>query len=156
MPDGPHRRQTLSDFCLKGLAEASEYLVRSISNELVLQCNIRDETITKLQNEIKEQKEETRTRLDFFEGKLRALETERAEALAKEQTLRESLSQLSKERERLEQELTERLESLRKDSARQLEEARNKIAAQEEQQKEIQRTRLAAESEFDKQKALLE
>lgn len=43
------------------------------------------------------------------------------------------MSQLSKERERLEQELTERLESLKKDSARQLDEARNKIAAQEEQ-----------------------
>lgn len=48
MPDGPHRRQTLSDFCLKGLAEASEYLVRSISNELSLQCTIRDDTISKL------------------------------------------------------------------------------------------------------------
>jgi hypothetical protein len=57
---------------------------------------------------------------------------------------------MSRERERLEQELNERLEALRKDSARQIEEARNKISAQEEQQKEIQRTRLAAESEFDK------
>jgi hypothetical protein len=63
---------------------------------------------------------------------------------------------MSKERERIESELTERIEQLRKDSARQLEEARNKISAQEEQQKEIQRTRLAGESEFDKQKALLE
>jgi chromosome segregation ATPase len=137
MPPGPHRRQTLSDFCLKGLAEASEYLVRTISNELTLQRTIAEEGLAKLQNELKEQKEESRARIDFFEGKLRALETERAEALAKEQTLRESLSSLTKERERLEQELTERIESLRKDSARQLEEARNKIAAQEEQQKEI-------------------
>ena len=52
--------------------------------------------------------------------------------------------------------MTERLDSLKKDSARQLEECRNKIALQEEQQKETQRSRMSAESEFDKQKALLE
>ena len=57
--------------------------------------------------------------------------------MAKEQTLRESLAQLSKEREHLEQDMTERLDTLRKDSARQLEESRNKISSQEEQQKEI-------------------
>jgi len=102
MPPGPHRRQTLSDFCLKALAEASEYLVRTIANELSLQRTIAEESLTKLQAEIKEQREENRSRIDFFEGKLRALETERAEALAKEQTLRESLAQLSKEREHLE------------------------------------------------------
>jgi phage host-nuclease inhibitor protein Gam len=109
-----------------------------------------------MQSELKEQKEESRARIDFFETKLRSLETDRAESMAKEQSLREALNQMSRERERLEQELNERLEALRKDSARQIEEARNKISAQEEQQKEIQRTRLAAESEFDKQKALLE
>jgi uncharacterized phage infection (PIP) family protein YhgE len=138
------------------LAEASEYLVRTISNELSLQRTIAEEGLNKMQSELKEQKEESRTRIDFFETKLRSLETDRAESMAKEQSLREALNQMSRERERLEQELNERLEALRKDSARQIEEARNKISAQEEQQKEIQRTRLAAESEFDKQKALLE
>lgn len=63
---------------------------------------------------------------------------------------------MSRERERIEVELGEKLEQMRKDTTRQIEEARNKIQAQEEQQKEIQRTRMAAESEFDKQKALLE
>ena len=46
------------------------------------------------------------------------METERAEALAKEQTLRESLAQLTKEREHLEAEMTEKLGTLRKESAR--------------------------------------
>lgn len=91
MPPGPHRRQTLSDFCLKGLAEASEYLVRSISNELSLQRTIAEEGLSKLHAELRDQKEESRARIDFFEGKLRALETERAESAAKEQTLREAL-----------------------------------------------------------------
>ena len=156
MPPGPHRRQTLSDFCLKALAEASEYLVRTLANELSLQRTMAEETLHKLHAEIKEQKEENRTRIDFFETKLRNLETERAEALAKEQTLRESLAQLTKEREHLESEMTEKLETLRRESARQIEECKNKIASQEEQHKETYRSRMAAESEFDKQKALLE
>ena len=46
--------------------------------------------------------------------------------------------------------MSERLDSLKKDSARKLEECRNKIALQEEQQKETQRSRMSAESEFDK------
>jgi hypothetical protein len=48
MPPGPHRRQTLTDFCLKALAEASEYLVRTVANELYLQKTISADTLTKL------------------------------------------------------------------------------------------------------------
>jgi hypothetical protein len=54
MPPGPHRRQTLSDFCLKALAEASEYLVRTLANELTLQRTMAEETLHKLHAEIKE------------------------------------------------------------------------------------------------------
>ena len=57
---------------------------------------------------------------------------------------------MTKEREHLEQEMTERLETLSRESARQIEECRNKISSQEEQHKEIYRSRMAAESEFDK------
>lgn len=156
MPPGPNRNLTLSEFCLKALAEASEFLVRTISNELLLQRKIAEEAVSKFQGELRELKEENRAKIDFFEGKLRALETERAEAQAKEQSLRESLAQVSKEKEHTEQEMAEQIEAMRRESARQLEEARNRLAAQEEQAKDNMRTRMAAESEFDKQKALLE
>lgn len=52
--------------------------------------------------------------------------------------------------------MTQKLETLTRESVRQIEECRNKIFTQEEQHKEIYRSRMAAESEFDKQKALLE
>lgn len=48
------------------------------------------------------------------------------------------------------------MDSLRRESARQLDESKNRLTQQEEQAKEAMRTRLASESEFDKQKALLE
>jgi phosphoglycerate-specific signal transduction histidine kinase len=118
MPPGPQRRFTLSEFCLKALAEASEFLVRTIANELMLQRRIAEEAFSKYQNELKELKEESRSKIDFFEQKLRSLETERAEVLAKEQTLRESLAQITREKEHLEQDMTEKLESLRRESNR--------------------------------------
>jgi len=52
--------------------------------------------------------------------------------------------------------MNERLNEMKKDHARLLEEARNKVTQSEEQQKEIHRQRLAADSEHDKQRALLE
>jgi chromosome segregation ATPase len=84
MPPGPSRRLTLSEFCLKALAEASEYLVRSLANELSLQRKIAEDAVSKFQSELKELKEENRAKVDYFESKLRSLETERAEAMAKE------------------------------------------------------------------------
>lgn len=84
MPPGPHKGQTLSEFSLKALAEASEYLMRTLSNELQLQKTISEESIGKLRGELKDVKDEHRAKIDFFESKLRALEMERAEALAKE------------------------------------------------------------------------
>jgi hypothetical protein len=52
--------------------------------------------------------------------------------------------------------MNERLADMKREQARLLEEAKNKIYQSEEQQKEIHRQRMAAESEYDKQKALLE
>lgn len=61
-----------------------------------------EETIAKLQGELKEARDESKSKIEMFETKLRQVETDRAEYMAKEQTLRESLAQLSKEKEHLE------------------------------------------------------
>ena len=60
MPPGPNRQLTLSEFCMKGLAEAAEFLVRSLSNELGLMRTMGEETIAKLQAELKEARDESR------------------------------------------------------------------------------------------------
>ena len=146
----------MAEFCLKALAEASEFFFKNIANELHLQRQIADEAIKKLQSELRESKDEHKQRLDFFEQKLRGIELEKAELSAKEQSLKEAYTQSQKERNQLEQEMNERLNEMKKDHARLLEEARNKVAQSEEQQKEIHRQRLAADSEHEKQRALLE
>ena len=112
---------------MKGLGEAAEFFLRNITNELSLQKQIAEENTKKLDQQLREQKEESRARLDQLESKNRVLEIERAEISAKEQSLKENLSQVLKEKEHLEVEMTDRLNNMKRDSARQLDEARNKI-----------------------------
>jgi len=117
-PPGPNRRVILSDFCLKALAEASEFFFRNIANEMHLQRQIAEETLTKYQNELKEMKDEQRSKADFYENKIRLCETEKAELSAKEQYLRENLSQVIREKDQLDMEMTSKLDHLKKDNAR--------------------------------------
>lgn len=57
-----------------------------------LQRQIAEETLIKLQREIKEMKDDQRGKVDFYENKIRNSETEKAELSAKEQSLRENLA----------------------------------------------------------------
>jgi hypothetical protein len=57
-PPGTNRRIILNEFCLKALAEACEFYFKNLSNEMHLQAQIAEETLAKLQTEIKELKEE--------------------------------------------------------------------------------------------------
>jgi hypothetical protein len=82
----------LFEFCNKSLAEASEFFFKNMHNELNLQKHIAEEEKIKLQNELREFKEEQRSKLDYFENKLRNSETEKAEISAKEQSMKENLS----------------------------------------------------------------
>ena len=59
---------------------------------------------------MREFKDEQRSKLDYFENKLRNSETEKAEISAKEQSMKENLSQVVKERDQLEAETSERLD----------------------------------------------
>ena len=118
----------MAEFCLKAIAEASEFFFRNISNELYLQRSIAEETLKKLQQEIKEMKDEQRSKNDFYENKLRNVETEKAEISAKEQSVKENLTQIIKEREQFENEMNERIDTMKKDFHRQLEESRNKVS----------------------------
>ena len=67
---------------------------------------------------------------------------------------RENLAQALKERERIELESEEKLNSLRKDLLREKQELTDRMNASLEKQKDIARMQKASESEYDKQKAL--
>ena len=56
----------------------------------------------------------------------------------------------------MENQLNTKLATVQKDSQRKIDEIQAKLNNAEDKQKEINRSQVAAESEFDKQKALLE
>ena len=101
-------------------------------------------------------KEDANRKQSSLEAKVRQFETEKAELSAKEQAMRESYQQLQKDKEANERSLNERLDEEKKSSQRMVEEYKLKMHQSEESQKEMQRHVMSSESEFDKQKALLD
>lgn len=99
-------------------------------------------------------KEEKRKNDDVFNSKLRYVEQQKAELAARDEVTRENLAQALKERERIELESEDKLNSLRKDLLREKQDLTDKMTASLEKQKDIARMQKASESEYDKQKAL--
>ena len=67
-----------------------------------------------MQAELKELKEENRGKLDQLESKVRNAEIEKAEISAREQSAKESLFNMTKERHQVESEMQDRIEELKK------------------------------------------
>jgi glucan phosphorylase len=104
-PPGTHRKETLLDFCMKAVMESAEFFIGNITNEVHLQRALAEETIRKLQHEIKEIKAEQKDKLETLESKLRKSEIEKAELGAKEQSSRELVQQLQSEKNLIENEM---------------------------------------------------
>lgn len=115
-----------------------------------------EEQVNKYKQEIAEIKDETRSRMETLENRQRKTDMERAELAAKEQSTREALKQIQSEKTELETNLTNKLNQLKKDQQREMDELSQKLLIAEEQRKDFQRSQVQAESEFDKQKALLD
>ena len=78
------------DFCVKAVMESAEFFIGNVSNELNLQKALADDTVRKLQEEIKDLKGETKVRIENLETKIRKTEIEKAELSAKEQSTKEA------------------------------------------------------------------
>lgn len=155
-PPGTHRKETLLDFCLKAVMESAEFFIGNIANEVHLQRSLAEETIKKMQQEIKEIKSDQKDKLDQLETKIRKSDMEKAELGAKEQSAREQVQQLQSEKNLIESEMNNKFIQQKQEFQRQIEEINAKMNKSDELKKEIQRQQVSAESEFDKQKALLD
>lgn len=108
-PPGTHRREILLDFCMRAIQESSEFFLANITNEMNLQRSIMEDTVRKLQEEIKELKSDQRQKLDSLETKMRKIEMDKAEISAKEQSSKEALQQIQQEKTQLETNLGTKL-----------------------------------------------
>ena len=90
-PPGSQRMEIMLDFCVKAVMESAEFFLGNSGNELNLQRALAEETVRKLEEEIKEIKTDQKTRLENLESKVRKSEIEKAELSAKEQSTKEAL-----------------------------------------------------------------
>lgn len=69
---------------MKAVMESAEFFIGNIANEVHLQRALAEETIRKLQSEIKEIKSDQKERIETLETKIRKSDIEKAELGAKE------------------------------------------------------------------------
>ena len=98
-PPGSARREIMLDFCIKAVMESAEFFLGNIGNEMNLQRALAEETVRKLQEEIREIKTDQKQRLENLETKVRKTELERAEMSAREQSTREAMQELQSEKQ---------------------------------------------------------
>ena len=155
-PQGPNRDLICQEFIVNAMTEGCYFFISSIQNELKLQKNLQSESISKLEARINELKGDLQKSRDESDSKLRQLENDKAQLSAKEQSVRETMNELKKEKDSAEKEWKTRLQNERADFNRNIEDYKSRMYASEEAAKESQRRMVSSESENDKQKALLD
>lgn len=155
-PPGPHKKELMLEFCIGSLSEACSYFLRTAENDTSMTKQMNDQTVSKLEEKIVELKEELIQTKTVLENKMRSLETDKAHLEAREQTLQEHVEQIKTDKEKSEVEFKQRLSTEKKEGSRMVEEYKTMAHTAEENSKALQRQVMSSESEFDKQKALLD
>lgn len=144
------------EFVNRALVDGCDYFIKNLSNEIELNKTLNEENSKKMKDNVVEMKQELTQCKEQFDVRIRALETERAQLSAKEQTLKETLAEVKHEKEANEADWRSRMDTQKDESNRMVEEYKQRMYQTEEKSKEQQRHVMASESEFDKEKALLE
>lgn len=157
MENGPksvNKQVYLLEYLQKSLNDGANFFIRSINQEFEFQKTIKTELTKKLEQEIKELKEDNQNERTSLQAKITQLQAEKTEFELKEQTYKESLNEIRMEKEKLEKTLKSDLVNERSESNRLISDYKNKISIMEENIKEIERQNLFNQSETEKEKAL--
>lgn len=155
-PQGPNRETHLYSFVLKNVLEAAEAFYKQSQSELEISNGNNSEMIKRLNNELKDLKAEFEKEIFSKNESIKKFEKEKSELVNSEKHNKESLVILEKEKEQINKNLTDKLESIKKDLESQLKDLKSKLAFAEESQQEAERNLKNKESEFLKEKSLLE
>ena len=138
-PPGPNRESICQEHVINALAEGAAFFQRNLENELKLQQTLGIESQEKLEARIQELKTDLNSCKDDYENKMRSSENLKAQLIAKEQSMRESMVELKQDKERNDKEWKDRLQNEKNDANRQVDDFKNRMLASEENSKEFQR-----------------
>lgn len=155
-PKGPGRSNYLNNFIIKNIFESSEAFVKKYLNEMEISSSNNSENIKKLNSELAELKSELTKETNKKNDLVKKYENELNELQSSDKSAKESLAALKKEKEQITRDLNEKLDNLRKENEKQINDLKNKLSNSEDTLKETERRLITAESEFEKQRLLLE
>jgi hypothetical protein len=155
-PQGPGRANYLNNFIIKNIFESSEAFIKKYLNEIEISCSYNSENIKKLNSELSELKSELNKEINKKNDWIKKYENEINELQSSDKSAKESLASLMKEKEQITRDLNEKLENLRKENEKQTNDLKNKLSNSEDALRETERRLITAESEFEKQRLLLE
>lgn len=88
----------MHEFTSTVMADATDLFTKQISSELEFHKAVSEESISKKELEMRDIKSRFETERDEFERKVRTSEMEKAELMAMEQTLKESVHYIQEEK----------------------------------------------------------
>ncbi len=155
-PKGPGRSNFLNSSIIKNIFESSEAFVKKYLNEMEISSSNNSENIKKLNSDLAELKNEYTKEANKKSDLVKKYENELNELQSSDKSAKESLAALKKEKEQLTRDLNEKLDNVRKESEKQLSDLKSKLSHSEDAFKETERRCITTESEFEKQRLLLE
>ena len=159
MENGPktvNKQVILLEFLQKNLNDGANFFIRNLVQEADFQKTISVELTKKLEQEIKESKEDNMKEKNNLLGKVAQLQAEKTDLELREQSLKEGVSELKSEKEKLERTFKTELQNEKNEVQRVLQEYKTKLNNYEENMKESERQNLFTQSENEKEKALLQ
>ena len=159
MENGPktvNKQVILLEFLQKNLNDGANFFIRTLNQEAEFQKTIAGELTKKLEQEIKESKDDTMKEKNNLLGKVAQLQAEKTDLELREQGLKENLGEIKGEKEKIERSYKADLQNEKNEIQRILQEYKGKLSSNEENLKEIERQNLFTSSENEKEKALLQ
>lgn len=158
MENGPktvNKQVILLEFLQKNLNDGANFFIRTLNQESEFQKTISNELTKKLEQEIKENKEDNLKEKNNLLTKVAQLQSEKTDLELREQNLKETVAEINGEKEKLERTFKQELQNEKAELQRVLQEYKSKLTSNEENLKEIERQNLFTQSENEKEKCLL-
>jgi Guanylate-binding protein, N-terminal domain/Guanylate-binding protein, C-terminal domain len=155
-PDGPNKAKLISEFLVKKVSDASYSFLKMAQKDSEEQGVHFKETREKLEREALEAKDERMKEKNAMSLRISDLETSKAELEVKYGLVEQAVSELKKEKEKLEETLKIEMKSEREESKKIIDELKEFVSTNESASKRLERDIVFERSEFEKEKALLQ
>ena len=151
---GPSKLESFIEFYKEKYYYVSEYFLHSATNELALHKDLSSEHISRIEKELKTVSDQLICEKNTAQLSSSLLQSEKSEFSAKEKSLKDQISSLMMDREKLEKTLKETLEGLKHKNQIELEKISLKNSELQETIKELERDLLRKKSDIDEERAL--